>query len=88
MSLLTLDETRLALAHDRDCARIYRLILNGEAHSRADIGRILQLRSTSVSRVVGDLIARRLVIEAVGEASGRGRPRRSSSRIPAASALP
>nr|WP_047577604.1 ROK family transcriptional regulator [Methylobacterium sp. ZNC0032] len=74
MSLLTLDETRLALAHDRDCARIYRLILNGEAHSRADIGRILQLRSTSVSRVVADLIARRLVIEAVGEASGRGRP--------------
>lgn len=74
MSLLTLDETRLALAHDRDCARIYRLILNGEAHSRADIGRILQLRSTSVSRVVGDLIARRLVIEAIGEASGRGRP--------------
>lgn len=74
MSLLTLDETRLALAHDRDCARIYRLILNGEAHSRADIGRILQLRSTSVSRVVGHLIARRLVIEAVGEASGRGRP--------------
>lgn len=74
MSLLTLDETRLALAHDRDCARIYRLILNGEAHSRTDIGRILQLRSTSVSRVVSDLIARRLVIEAVGEASGRGRP--------------
>lgn len=74
MSLLTLDETRLALAHDRDCARIYRLILNGEAHSRADIGRILQLRSTSVSRVVGDLIARRLVIEALSEASGRGRP--------------
>ncbi len=74
MSLLTLDETRLALAHDRDCARIYRLILNGEAHSRTDIGRILQMRSTSVSRVVGDLIARRLVIEAVGEASGRGRP--------------
>lgn len=74
MSLLTLDETRLALAHDRDCARIYRLILNGEAHSRADIGRILQLRSTSVSRVVGELIARRLVIETVGEASGRGRP--------------
>mgnify|MGYP001126260254 CR=1 FL=1 len=68
MSLLTLDETRLALAHDRDSARIYRLILNGEVHSRTDIGRILQLRSTSVSRVVGDLIARRLVIEAVGEA--------------------
>ena len=74
MSLLTIDETRLSLAHDRDCARIYRLILNGEAHSRADIGRILQLRSTSVSRVVGDLIARRLVMEAVGEANGRGRP--------------
>lgn len=74
MSLLTLDETRFALAHDRDCARIYRLILNGAAHSRTDIGRILQLRSTSVSRVVGDLIARRLVIEAIGEASGRGRP--------------
>jgi len=74
LSLLTLDETRLALAHERDCARIYRLILNGEAHSRADIGRILQLRSTSVSRVVGDLIARRLVIEATGETSGRGRP--------------
>lgn len=74
MSLLTIDESRLALAHDRDCARIYRLILNGEAHSRADIGRILQLRSTSVSRVIGDLLARRLVIETVGETSGRGRP--------------
>lgn len=74
MSLLTIDESHLALAHDRDCARIYRLVLNGEAHSRADIGRILQLRSTSVSRVVGELIARRLVIETIGEASGRGRP--------------
>ena len=50
MSLLTIDENRLVLAHDRDCARIYRLILNGEAHSRADIGRLLELRSTSVSR--------------------------------------
>ncbi len=74
MSLLTIDENRLVLAHDRDCARIYRLILNGEAHSRADIGRLLELRSTSVSRVVGDLVTRRLVIETVGEASGRGRP--------------
>lgn len=74
MSLLTIDENRISLAHDRDCTRIYRLILNGEAHSRTDIARILQLRSTSVSRVVGDLIARRLVIETIGEASGRGRP--------------
>ena len=74
MSLLTIDESRLSLAHDRDRARIYRLILNGQAHSRTDIGRLLELRSTSVSRVVGDLIARRLVIETVGETSGRGRP--------------
>jgi transcriptional regulator of PTS gene len=74
LSLLSLDETRLALAPDRDRVRIHRLILDGEAHSRAEIGRILQLRSTSVSSVVGDLVARRLVIETVGETSGRGRP--------------
>lgn len=73
-SLLSIDESRFALAHERDCARIYRLILSGQAHSRPEIGRILGLRSTSVSRVVGDLLARRLVLETVGEASGRGRP--------------
>ncbi|MGX5736856.1 ROK family transcriptional regulator [Bosea thiooxidans] len=74
LSLLSIDEGHFALAHDRDCARIYRLILDGQAHSRAEIGRLLGMRSTSVSRVVGDLVARRLVIETVGEASGRGRP--------------
>lgn len=74
MSLVTIDPDRLALAHERDCARAYRLVLEGQAHSRGELSRLLGLRSTSASRVVGDLVARRLVIETTGEASGRGRP--------------
>ncbi|MEZ2409649.1 transcriptional regulator of PTS gene [Bosea sp. OAE752] len=74
MSLIALDETRFGLAHQRDCARAYGLILAGQAHSRGDLSRLLDLRSTSTSRVVGDLVARRLVIETTGEATGRGRP--------------
>ncbi|MGN6095385.1 MAG: ROK family protein [Bosea sp. (in: a-proteobacteria)] len=74
MSLVAIDETRFALAHQRDCARAYALVLAGQAHSRGELSRLLGLRSTSTSRVVADLVASRLVIESTGETAGRGRP--------------
>lgn len=74
MILATLDDSRFSAAHDRDCARVYRLVLAGLAHSRADIGRQLGLRSTTTSRVVADLVSRRLLLETMGETAGRGRP--------------
>ncbi len=74
MSLVALDETRFASAHQRDRARAYGLILAGRAHSRGELSRLLGLRSTSTSRVVADLVASRLVIETTGETAGRGRP--------------
>ena len=74
MILATLDDSRFLAAHDRDCARVYRLVLGGLAHSRSDIGRLLGLRSTTTSRVVADLVSRRLLLETTGETAGRGRP--------------
>jgi transcriptional regulator of PTS gene len=72
--LASFDDNGFAAAHDRDCARVYRLVLGGLAHSRADIGRQLGLRSTTTSRVVADLVSRRLLLETMGETAGRGRP--------------
>jgi predicted NBD/HSP70 family sugar kinase len=72
--LASLDESGFNTAHDRDCARVYRLVLGGLAHSRAEIGRRLGLRSTTTSRVVADLLSRRLLLEMMGETAGRGRP--------------
>ena len=74
MSLVTLNPEHLPSAHQRDCVRAYGLVLAGQAHSRGELSRLLGLRSTSASRVVGDLVARRLVIETMDEATGRGRP--------------
>lgn len=74
MGLISIDESRLSSALERDCARAYRLVLDGRAHARSDIGRLLGLRSTTTSRVIAELAARRLVLEMAGEASGRGRP--------------
>jgi predicted NBD/HSP70 family sugar kinase len=74
VALVTIDDGGLSTAYERDCARVYRLVLDGLAHSRSDISRLLKLRSTTTSRVTGDLLAHRLVLETTGEASGRGRP--------------
>ena len=72
--LSALHDSSFPVAHDRDCARVYRLVLGGLAHSRSDIGRLLGLRSTTTSRVVADLVSRRLLLEIMGETVGRGRP--------------
>lgn len=74
MILATFDDTGFTAAHDRDCARVYRLVLGGLAHSRSEIGKRLGLRSTTTSRVVADLVERRLLQERMGETAGRGRP--------------
>lgn len=72
--MLTIDPERLASSQARDSARAYALVLAGEAHSRGEISRRLDLRSTSTSRAVSDLLARRLLIETTGAVAGRGRP--------------
>ena len=74
MILASFDDSGFPAAHDRDCARVYRLVLGGLAHSRTEIGRRLGLRSTTTSRVVADLVSRRLLLETMGETAGRGRP--------------
>lgn len=74
MMLATIEDGQFAGAHERDRARIYGLIAGGLSHARSDIARRLGLRSTTISRVVADLVARRLVIEMAGESAGRGRP--------------
>lgn len=70
----TIDLSAFSTVHERDCARALTLVGRGQAHSRAEIGRALELRSTSTSRVVADLVKRRFLIETVAETSGRGRP--------------
>jgi predicted NBD/HSP70 family sugar kinase len=72
--LATFNDSGFPAAHDRDRARVYRLVLGGLAHSRAEIGRQLGLRSTTTSRVVAELVSRRLLLETMGETAGRGRP--------------
>lgn len=62
--------------HERDCARAFALVAQGQAHSRAELAAQLGLRSTTTSHVVSDLLARRLVVESFGEKAGRGRPAR------------
>ncbi|KRE15899.1 hypothetical protein ASE63_16940 [Bosea sp. Root381] len=74
MFLTAFDDSSFQAAHDRDCARVYRLILAGGAHSRGEIGRHLRLRSTTTSSVVADLVDRGLLLETVGQAARRGRP--------------
>jgi predicted NBD/HSP70 family sugar kinase/biotin operon repressor len=72
--ILTVDETHYDDAHQRDCARVIALISNGRQHSRPGIAEALDMTSTTTSKVVGDLIARGLLVETAGEKSGRGRP--------------
>jgi predicted NBD/HSP70 family sugar kinase len=72
--LARLEIDRLPGARQRDRARVFALIADGQADSRREIAARLRLRSTPTSRLVNDLIARGLVLEAVGAAKGRGRP--------------
>lgn len=72
--ILTVDETRYDDAHQRDCARVSALLSGNEPHSRATVADKLRMTSTTTSRVVGDLIERRLVVEQAGVKIGRGRP--------------
>jgi predicted NBD/HSP70 family sugar kinase len=74
MIIATTDTMDFAGAHERDCARAFTLVASGKARSRLEIGRALDLRSTTTSRVVADLIGRGLLIETLGAPSGRGRP--------------
>jgi transcriptional regulator of PTS gene len=74
VTLLTIDDSTFERAPERDRARIYRLFAEGQAQSRAEIGRLTGLRSTTISHVVGELLARRLIVEGAGESTGRGRP--------------
>lgn len=68
------EETSFGTAPERDRARVYRLVVAGQAQSRLDIARLTGLRSSTVSRAVGDLLARRLLVETVGAGKSRGRP--------------
>lgn len=60
--------------HLAERARLFEAILAGRAASRRDLGTTFELRSTTISEHVGDLIAAGLVVETQREAAGRGRP--------------
>ncbi|AMJ63213.1 ROK family protein [Bosea sp. PAMC 26642] len=74
MALVTIEDIALANPQERDRARVYGLVAGGLAQSRAEAGRLSGLRSTTISRVVADLVERGLLIESVGGNAGRGRP--------------
>lgn len=74
MFLTAFDDSSFKAPHDRDCARVYRLVLAGRAHSRGEIGKLLGLRSTTTSSVVADLVGRGLLLKTVGQTTRRGRP--------------
>lgn len=71
---MAIAESAFASAPERDRARVYGLVASGLAQSRPDIRRLSGLRSSTVSRAVADLIARRLLVEIAGAGAGRGRP--------------
>lgn len=72
--LARLEVDLLPGARQRERARAFALIAGGQADSRREIASRLRLRSTPTSQLVNELIARGLVLEAVGAAKGRGRP--------------
>jgi transcriptional regulator of PTS gene len=72
--LIRLDEARFSDSLERDRARVLSAVLDGAAHSRPRLVELLGLRSTTVSHLVGELVSRRLLLEASGEKLGRGRP--------------
>ncbi len=78
--LIRLEESSLAEPIVRDRARVLSAVASGAATARAQLAERLGLRSTTVSHLVGDLLARRLLLEASddhrgpGQGRGRGRP--------------
>lgn len=67
-------EATVSSAPERDRALVYRIVAEGRAQSRPEIGRLSGLRSSTVSRAVGELLASRLLAETAGGGRGRGRP--------------
>jgi predicted NBD/HSP70 family sugar kinase len=55
-------------------AQILAAVFRGHASSRKDLVRLLRLRSTTVSEMVGDLLGAKLVAETIDRRAGRGRP--------------
>ncbi|MGO4667940.1 ROK family protein [Bosea sp. 2RAB26] len=74
MTLPAIDQMLFSDGHGSDRARAFTLVARGQAHSRPEIGAALGLRSTTTSRLVGDLVERRLLLETAGQKAGRGRP--------------
>lgn len=72
--LIQIDDSRLASQGERERAQVLTAVLQGSAQSRPQLGDRLGLRSTTVSRLVGELVQRRLLLEVSGEKLGRGRP--------------
>ncbi|MFC7554766.1 ROK family protein [Pseudoroseomonas wenyumeiae] len=72
--LIRLEEARFSDPAERDRARVLTAVLDGAAASRPQLVEQLGLRSTTVSHLVGELVAQRLLLEASGEKLGRGRP--------------
>lgn len=67
-------EATVSSAPERDRALVYRIVAEGRAQSRPEIGLLSGLRSSTVSRAVGELLASRLLAETAGGGRGRGRP--------------
>ena len=53
---------------------ISQLVRDGRATTRGDVGEALSMRSTTVSELVGDLVAKDLLRESTIKPRGRGRP--------------
>ncbi|WP_282609517.1 ROK family protein [Pelagibius sp. Alg239-R121] len=62
-----------------DLVAIADLVRDGRASTRGNIGELLSMRSTSVSELVGELVAKDLLRESTIKPQGRGRPAASLS---------
>ncbi len=72
--LIRLDDTRFADPAERDGARVLMAVQDGTACARTQLADRLGLRSTTVSHLVGELLARGLLVAGSGGRNGRGRP--------------
>lgn len=57
-----------------DLMAITRLVREGRGRTRGSIGEQLSMRSSTVSDLVGELVARQLLLESTVKPKGRGRP--------------
>ncbi|WP_272539066.1 ROK family protein [Providencia sp. PROV197] len=60
------------ITHDKE--RIFFAILNGQITTRREAVKLLNIRSTTVSEYVAQLLDSRLLTETISQNSGRGRP--------------